>query len=73
MAPSSIPLTPEQVKTQFRQAGRTITDWALEHGYSRNAVYRVLNGQAKAHYGKAHDIAVKLGLKAPGSRDIRAA
>lgn len=54
----------DKVKQRFRQRGETITHWAQEHGYTRNEVYRVLNGQAKAHYGKAHDIAVKLGLKA---------
>ncbi|WP_241374860.1 DNA-binding protein [Escherichia coli] len=29
----------------------------------RQEVYRVLNGQTKARYGKSHEIAVKLGLK----------
>ncbi|MBN0252676.1 DNA-binding protein, partial [Pseudomonas aeruginosa] len=48
----------------FRQRGITITQWAAEHGYKRNAVYRVLNGFDKANYGQAHDIAVALGLKA---------
>lgn len=56
-------ITADQVKRRFRQQGITFTDWASENGYSRNEVYRVLNGQAKAHYGKAHEIAVKLGLK----------
>lgn len=56
-------MTPEQVKARFRQQGKTFTDWALENGYTRNEVYRVLNGQAKCHYGKAHEIAVALGLK----------
>ncbi|HGE8345563.1 DNA-binding protein [Serratia ureilytica] len=56
-------MTPEQVKNRFRSQGRTVTDWAKEHGYSRNLVYQVLNGQSKANYGKAHEIAVKLGLK----------
>lgn len=56
-------MTPEQVKQRFRQRGLTITVWAKENGYTRNEVYRVLNGQAKAYYGKAHDIAVKLGIK----------
>jgi len=64
MASANKALTPDQVREQFRQAGKTITTWALENGYRRNAVYRVLNGQDKAHYGQAHDIAVKLGLKA---------
>lgn len=58
-------LSPEQVKQRLRMQGITTTKWAAAHGYTRNEVYRVLNGQAKAHYGKAHEIAVKLGMKQP--------
>lgn len=57
-------LTPDQVKDQFEQRGHTFSQWAVANGYRPNEVYRVLNGQAKAKYGKAHEIAVKLGLKA---------
>lgn len=57
-------MTPDKVKQQFHQRGITFTQWARQNGYSRGEVYRVLNGQAKAKYGKAHEIAVKLGLKA---------
>lgn len=56
-------MTPEQVKNRFQQHGMTVTQWAQENGYSREAVYRVLNGITKAKYGQAHEIAVKLGLK----------
>ena len=63
MATHAKALSADQVKENFRRVGKTITQWATENGYTRNEVYRVLNGQAKAHYGKAHDIAVKLGLK----------
>lgn len=56
-------MTPEQIKSQFRQRGKTFTAWANENGYTRGEVYRVLNGQHKGNFGKAHDIAVKLGLK----------
>ncbi|ECE0875903.1 DNA-binding protein [Salmonella enterica subsp. enterica] len=56
-------MTPEQVKNRFRRQGKTITSWALEHNFNRNQVYQVLNGQCKANYGKAYEIAVKLGLK----------
>lgn len=63
MATATKALTAEQVKERFRQRGKTFTEWAEENGYTRNEVYRVLNGQAKANYGKAHDIAVKLGMK----------
>lgn len=56
-------MTADQIKTKFRREGKTLTEWAAENGYTRNAVYRVLNGTDKAYYGKAHEIAVKLGLK----------
>lgn len=56
-------MTPAQIKVSLRRQGKTITQWAEEHGYNRNSVYRVLNGIDKAHYGRAHEIAVKLGLK----------
>lgn len=56
-------MTSQQVKARLRQQGKTITQWAAEHGYARESVYRVLNGVDKAHYGRAHEIAVKLGLK----------
>lgn len=56
-------MTTDQVKALFRQRGVTFTRWAEDNDYTRNEVYRVLNGQSKANYGKAHEIAVKLGLK----------
>ncbi|KAB2928812.1 MAG: DNA-binding protein [Dechloromonas sp.] len=55
--------TAEQVKTEFRQKGITITGWARSNGFTRLAVHRVLNGEAKCYRGKAHRIAVLLGLK----------
>lgn len=57
-------MSADQVKRRFQQQGITFTDWAATNGYKRSEVYRVLNGQAKAYYGRAHEIAVKLGLKA---------
>lgn len=57
-------MTPAQrVKQEFRNRGKTFTAWANENGYPPNAVSRVLNGFDKANYGRAHEIAVKLGLK----------
>lgn len=58
-------LTPDQVRHSFRLRGETMTAWAKERGYDREAVYRVLNGKDKARYGRAHEIAVALGLKVP--------
>jgi len=56
-------LTPDQVRQRLRQRGRTLTQWAADHGFDRKAVYRVMNGTDKAYYGNAHKIAVELGLK----------
>jgi gp16 family phage-associated protein len=52
-----------QLKKKFEDEGRTFSGWAEQNGYSRVAVYRVINGFTKAKRGDAHDIAVKLGLK----------
>lgn len=56
--------TPDQVKREFRSQGRTFSQFARENNVHVNEVYKVLNGQYKAHFGQAHEIAVKLGLKA---------
>lgn len=56
-------MTPEQIKKDFEKRGLTISDWARERGYHPNRVYQVLNGQTKAKWGTAHQIAIDLGLK----------
>lgn len=56
-------LTAKQVKEKFQAEGITFSKWAKEHGYRANQVYRVVNGQSKAKYGKDYEVAVKLGLK----------
>lgn len=58
-------LTPNQARARLREKGVTITQWAAANDFSRDAVYRVLGGQYKAYFGRAHDIAVALGLKLP--------
>ena len=66
-------MTPEKVKAKLRAEGITITQWAKEHGYPRDAVYRVLNGVEKAAYGRGHNIAVDLGLKPKAAKAHAAA
>lgn len=58
-------LTPDQVRAHFRRQGVTVTQWSKERGYDRDAVYRVIGGRDKATYGRAHEIAVALGMKVP--------
>lgn len=56
-------LTASQVKVKLKRQGVTIAQWADTKEFPRSAVYRVLNGVDKANFGRAHDIAVALGLK----------
>ena len=56
--------TPDQVRAEFKAAGITLGQWAHNNGYRPAQVYRVISGVDKGYYGDAHEIAVKLGLKA---------
>lgn len=46
----------------FRAHGQTISDWALEQGFSAKLVYAVLSGR-KCLRGESHRIALALHLK----------
>ena len=56
-------MTAELFKARLRAQGKPITVWAREHDFPVLDVYRVLNGVYKAHYGRAHEIAVAAGIK----------
>ena len=56
-------LSSEEVKEQLREQGKTLKQFAIEHGFEPNDVYRVIGGSRKALYGKGHTIAVALGMK----------
>ena len=56
-------MTPDMFKASLRAEGKPITVWAKEQGFPILDVYRVLNGVYKAHYGRAHKIAVAAGIK----------
>lgn len=55
--------TPDQVRQEFINSGTPISVWANENGFIPQEVYKVLNGQIKGNFGRAHKIAVALGLK----------
>lgn len=55
--------TPEQVRADFERRGVNVTQWAREHGLTRQAVFAVLNGKTKGKRGDAHKAAVLLGIK----------
>jgi gp16 family phage-associated protein len=56
-----------RLRAGFVQRGESIADWSRQHGFPPNAVYQVLHGYTHGLRGKAHHIAVALGVKAsPG-------
>lgn len=60
---SSELLSSQDVKRRFEARGETITEWAEANGFSREEVYALLNGRTKGKRGRAHRIAVLLGMK----------
>ena len=52
-----------EIKKNLHDQGITIHQWAEKHGYPVTEVYKVLSGERKGLYGRAHDIAVAIGLK----------
>lgn len=54
----------EKVKEGFRKRGETIKSWCEQRNYDPTYVSKILNGSIKANRGKAHEIAVELGMKA---------
>ena len=54
--------TNQQIKDDFERAGITISSWSLEHNFSRDLVYRILNTNRLPQRGESRRIAVALGL-----------
>lgn len=50
-------------KRRIHNQGKTIAQWAMEHNFQPRQVYLVINGTLKGRNGRAHEIAVSLGLK----------
>lgn len=55
--------TADQVMQELRQRGITLSEKARQLGVKRTTVVDVLHGRAKGHYGEAHVVAVRLGIK----------
>lgn len=63
MNPAQSVLSVEQVKDLFRGSGTTVSEWARDHGFSRQVVYSLLSGRTRGYRGTAHAAAVALRLK----------
>jgi len=56
-------LTAQEARNWFYLEGTSVTDWARERGFPRQAVYAVLSGKSRCTRGRGHRIAVALGMK----------
>ena len=62
------PLSPIKVAAaakhkEMRALGINVSKWARDNGFSRDIVVGVLRGQSACLHGKAHAVAVALGIK----------
>lgn len=57
-------LTREAFRQRLEERGQTVTDWASNHGFSREQVYAFLAGRTKGKRGISHRLAIALGVKA---------
>jgi gp16 family phage-associated protein len=56
-------LSPKQAKAAFHRRGKSVADFAREHGFSPSLVYQVMAGKRPGLRGQSHEIAVRLGIK----------
>ncbi|CBJ42991.1 DNA-binding protein [Ralstonia solanacearum] len=56
--------TPAEARAELQSKGVSITQWAIANKFSPNLVFEVLGGRKKCVRGQAHEIAIKLGIKA---------
>ncbi|WP_339521608.1 DNA-binding protein [Pseudomonas sp. EL_65y_Pfl2_R96] len=56
--------TADQARAELKAKGISITQWAIANRFSPNLVFEVLGGRKKCVRGQAHEIAIKLGIKA---------
>lgn len=62
--------TPAQAKAWLDQQGKSVQEFAREHGLDPATTYQVLAGTKKGRRGKAHAAAVQLGIKAGVSTEL---
>ncbi|MBN3006363.1 MULTISPECIES: DNA-binding protein [Chromobacterium] len=56
--------TAAEARAELQSKGISITQWAIANKFSPNLVFEVLGGRKKCVRGQAHEIAIKLGMKA---------
>ncbi|MCY1294170.1 phage-associated protein, BcepMu gp16 family [compost metagenome] len=54
--------TPNQIKHNLRQQGKTLKSFAAEHGFKYRTVSDVVRGLRLGNYGEGRDVRIALGL-----------
>lgn len=53
----------KELRAWFEAEGLPISRWALQHGFKAREVYALLAGRTTGVRGRAHEVAVALGIK----------
>lgn len=53
----------EDVRTEFRRRGISVSEWARCRGVSAQLTYQILAGRKVGIRGQSHEISILLGLK----------
>lgn len=59
----------DRIYSMLYGQGKTLKQWAKEHGFSYQTTIRVVNGISRANRGESLQIALKLGLKTIGEQN----
>jgi gp16 family phage-associated protein len=54
----------EKAKQRLLARGETLKQWCEQNGHDYETASKIMQGVRKGNYGKGHEIAVALGLKA---------
>lgn len=55
--------TAAQAKAWLEQQGKSVQDFARDHGVDPSTTYQILSGHKKGRRGESHKVAVLLGMK----------
>lgn len=55
-------LTPNEIKHRLRQQGKTLKQFAVDHGFKYRTVSDVVRGLRQGHYGEGREVRKALGL-----------
>ncbi|MBK7352646.1 MAG: DNA-binding protein [Nitrosomonas sp.] len=55
--------TADEVKSELKKSGITVSKWAMQNNLPPSVVYGVLRGYLQGNYGDSHRAAVLLGIK----------